>query len=99
ISPPLIGAGLEDERLGGVIFRIVLQEMFQERQFNILAIKLRRFRAEGNVAEMISIATAPSAMRPGSDHEHVNGARIIPLDLAVNVQRAVKIFRIEPSPH
>src|SRR6185503_16634834 len=45
------------------------------------------------------VSARPAAVRPGADDEHVEGARIPPLDLAIDLERAEEVLRVEPSAH
>ncbi len=51
------------------------------------------------MAQAGAVAARPAAMDPGADHQAVAGVRIVPLDGAIDRERPLRIFGIEPAAH
>ena len=96
-AAPLAGAGFEDERLGQIEVRAAFEEVFEERQLDVLPEIFGSLGSEVYLAEFLSVVRMPLAVRPGTHHERVEDARILPLDLVIDVQGAEQVFGIEPA--
>ena len=96
-AAPLVRSRLENLRLGRGVVRVALQEMAEERQFDLLAVELRRLRVKVDVTQLVAFFAAPIAVRPRAHHQHVGDSGVLPFSPAIGLQRAEQILPVEPA--
>src|SRR5262249_6412607 len=103
-TPPLVGAGFEDESSGivraGLFAKAValaLQVFHEERKFDIGAIIVAGFGAEAKIAEGVAVAECPSSVAEGA-HDQCDGrGGAAGSGGAEELERAGKVFRVKPA--
>src|SRR3954463_14331561 len=99
VAVPLIGAGLEDVRLGLAQRALVFQPIAEPRSFHFGAKIGGCIGAEIEGPVVISLLFRPSTMAPGPDDEEV-AVVIIALFLPlIDLQGPVEILLIPPARH
>ena len=96
---PAVSAGLENIRFRQIMRPLLLQVMIEERQFDILDVKLAGRAAELNIAQRAAVGAHPAAVVPWAHHQKIVGLRIALFDCLVRVQGAIAIFGIKPASH
>src|SRR5689334_22403330 len=84
-------------RFGGSVIRVSFEEMAEEGELDVFTIVFGSFCVEINIAEFVTIFAPPIAVRPGTHHEHIGDAGILPFGPAIGFQRAEKVFSIVPA--
>ena len=73
------------------------RENDEEGELDRAAVEIGRFLVEADVAQVVAVAAVPAAVRPGAHHQQVCRAGRLTFGRAIDVQRAVKVFGIEPA--
>ena len=84
-------------RFGEIQRALVLEPVREPRRLNVLAIVRRRLAAEVDVLKLLSRRSAPAAVIPRADDEIVLVVGVVLLELAVDGDRAVKVFLVPPA--
>src|SRR6478735_6855144 len=71
--------------------------MAEERQLDLFTVKLGGLRVKGDLTQLITIAPAPTTMRPWPHDQQVGDAGILPLRPTIRLQRTKQILGVKPS--
>ncbi len=95
---PLVTAGLEDVRLLELSIAFVLEEVLEERGFDVVAIVGGGGGGEVHVADLAAFPARPTAVGPRTHDEDVVGDAGVGFGgLAEDVEGSGEVFGVEPS--
>ena len=97
-GPPSVRPGLEDIRLRVGSQPLALEIALEERQQDGVLILFRGIGAEGELPDGGARVAGPLAVVPGADHDGVIGPGALALDGFEQVDRAVEVVGVVPTP-
>ena len=95
---PLVGAGLEGDRLGRGQLTLVLQPVGEPGGVDLLAEVAGSCAAQVDVVDHpADLVECPAAVAPGTEHEEVLVVLVVGLQLLVDLDGAVEVLGVVPA--